>query len=252
MSKDKVKELSKSGPVKVENGLRIYEYDSEEHKSFAELEPGVYKLGARSKGFLSSGFILELTEMPIVSDKILPLPSKEFKQVRNQINEFLKPEIRKKYKSLGFVYKRSVLLYGEPGTGKTCLINQLCKDIVKNDGIVLWAEHPGYAKALDKFFHFNNKESFVALIMEEFDTIIQNTESAALTLLDGQVQRDNTMFLCTTNYINKTPARILRPVRINIKMKIDFPDEEVRKYYLYNFLQDESLINEIVSKKVDK
>src|SRR5271156_4630256 len=59
------------------------------------------------------------------SDKILQLPTKEYTALTREIDVFLNPETRQKYRDLEFLYKRSILLYGAPGVGKTCLITQI-------------------------------------------------------------------------------------------------------------------------------
>jgi len=248
MSEKKISKLKLKDQGDIETGitgLKVYTLETDKHKTFAYIEPGIYKL---TGNYTQSGIKYMVSEMEIVSDKILDLPSKEYVTVTRQIGEFLKSETRAKYKELDYVYKRSILLYGRPGTGKTCLINRIAADIVKVGGLVLFADYPSTLSILDTMFCVQNQNSLAAVILEEFDKHMRSNGAELLTLLDGQIQRDNTMYLCTTNYIEKIPARILRPGRINIKIEVQYPDIEARLFYLMSKIKDIQVVNNIAEK----
>lgn len=225
----------------------LYKMHKDRDMSFPALPAGVYTLYGESESFLGVDTYV-IKPMTIISDGIIDLPNKEFQETINQFNDFMSEKTIQKYKELNFVHKRSILLYGPPGTGKTTIVNKLCSEIVARGGIVMFTQHPGYAKWLDQYLHLDNKGVLLACVLEEFDSIIEMFESEALTLLDGQFQRDNTIFLCTTNYLDKIPKRIMRPGRINLKIKVDFPSHETRMVYVISKLGDSELVYDIVNR----
>lgn len=175
-----------------------------------------------------------LEKEDFTSDAIIDLPDKNFQHILNEFEVFLKPETKQKFKDYGFLYKRSTLLYGKPGTGKTCLVQRLSKEVLKKDAIVIFDPIPHFLPKL--FFHLNKTQpdQLVVLVFEEFDKLFKNgnQQEGLLTLLDGQAQKNNVIYLLTTNYIENIPKRVLRPGRISTTMEIHFPDADVREYYL--------------------
>lgn len=200
-------------------------------KPLKRLTPGAYNLNF---DLLSKTFWFE--KIKITTDSIIDLPSIEYEQVTREMNDFIKPETRALYEQLGFVYKRSVLLHGEPGTGKTVISNKITKDLIKAGGIVLWVEKPTLLAMAFDILQDIQPETLTGVIFEEFDSIAENHESLLLTMLDGQVQKQNVMYLATTNYIKDIPKRLYRPGRFSSVIKVDFPSSEARKAYLVNKL----------------
>jgi hypothetical protein len=170
--------------------------------------------------------------LKLTSDGILDLPSPEYTQVVDRMNLFMKPETKEKFLKFNYLYKRSVLLHGLPGTGKTVIVNRVARDIIKSGGICLWAQDPRLLKMAFKVLDDIQPEVLTGVIFEEFDSLIKQHESALLTLLDGQVQKQNVMYLATTNYLNKVPKRLYRPGRFASVIEVKFPIPEARRIYL--------------------
>lgn len=174
-----------------------------------------------------------------IADNILELDSPEYKQVTSEMAYFLKPEIRKRFKDMGYIYKRSALLHGDPGTGKTCIVNRVAKDVVDKGGIVLYAQHPSILKIAFEVLSDLQPETLTLAIFEEFDEIARSSEGQLLTMLDGEVQKENVMYLATTNYLEKVPKRLYRPGRFSSVIKVSFPNAKARKQYFTYKLGEE-------------
>jgi len=192
-----------------------------------KLPPGSYQL------FYNNDMDqLFFRKMEIHHDKIIDLPSKEYELVIKQLEHFMKPETKKAFKDNGFLYKRSFLMHGLHGTGKTILADRISNFIMKKGGIVLFNPSPG---VLDKAFDAlsgTQPEATIAVVFEELDQLIKRHEDDLLHLLDGEVQRENVVYLATTNYIDKIPARILRPGRFSTVVNVKFPTAKVRSKFL--------------------
>lgn len=172
-----------------------------------------------------------LSQAKITSDEVINLDTNSYKSLVSEVELFFTDQTKLKFSEHGFVYKKSVLLYGPPGTGKTCLVTKLANEFLKNhsNGVILI--NPDL-RILHEVFNFIFTSTPILVILEEFDDCTSNYESTLLNLLDGELQRENTFYLFTTNYIEKIPNRLLRPGRISNLVKIDILDEKAR----FNFL----------------
>jgi hypothetical protein len=165
-------------------------------------------------------------------DKLVNLPSREFDEVVNEIGLFLNPETKEAYNRYGFLYKRSMLLYGEPGTGKTCLVNKVSEIVKNNGGIVLFNPNPSLLSKAYEYLNDVQPDVLTLVIFEELDQWLHNNEEEMLHLLDGEIQKSNVIYLSTTNFIDEIPKRICRPGRFSKLIKVDFPNNEARRAYL--------------------
>lgn len=221
---------------KIENKFIVKQPD----KTFKKLPPGCYhpKFDNMKNIFWFENFVIN-------TDKIIDIPSVEYMKVLNQMKQFLKPESKKEYEQLGYLYKRSVLLHGIPGTGKTLICNRIALEAVSNGAICLFVKTPDVLEHAFEFLNLSQPETFVVVIMEEFDGIAKHHERFLLNLLDGQIQKNNVMYLVTTNYINKIPARLRRSGRINLKIEIHPPEKEARLFYIRTKISSEKEAKEL-------
>jgi SpoVK/Ycf46/Vps4 family AAA+-type ATPase len=165
-------------------------------------------------------------------DTLIDLPSDAYRQVVTEIENFVKPETRLKFKQRGFVYKRSSLLHGLPGTGKTCIANRVCQTVVSMGGVVIQNPDPRLLAAVFDQLDYIQPETLVLVVFEEMDKLAERHEEALLNILDGEIQKDNIVYIGTTNYINKVPARIKRPGRFSSVIEVPFPKAPERDYFL--------------------
>lgn len=182
------------------------------------------------------------TKMDLASDTIVDIPSKEFEQVVGEMKYFLNPATRESFKDHGFLYKRSALLYGHPGTGKTCIVQRVAQEVIKAGGVVIFNPHPRLLHLAYQTLDDIQPDVLTMVIFEEFDNLIQTgEESTLLSVLDGEVQKKNVMYLMTTNFIDKIPARILRPGRISSMVEVKYPEAAARLHYLNLKIKDKNV-----------
>lgn len=165
-------------------------------------------------------------------DQLLDIPSGVYNYVVNELERFLTPETKARFDQMGFLYKRSALLYGVPGTGKTCIVNRVAEKVVSEGGVVLFNPDPRLLKRVLPILDDIQPKTITMVIFEELDQLVANYESELLHILDGEVQKANMIYMATTNFINKVPARIMRPGRFSTVIEVPFPDEVARRFYL--------------------
>lgn len=164
-------------------------------------------------------------------ETILDLPGMPTAEIMKNLNKFWLPETKAKYAAMGLTYKRGVLIHGSPGTGKTMCVIKVAQQFINSGGIVIF--NPGASSLHNILAQVRDIEPDlkVLVVWEEFDE--WKDDSELLSLLDGELQTDNIVYIGTTNFIDKIPDRIKnRPSRFAEKIEVKFPTQEDRKTYL--------------------
>ncbi len=138
------------------------------------------------------------------------------------------------FETHNFPFRRGVLLYGPPGSGKTCAVKMIINNIIADGGLALVYQGVHLLKAGIDAIRNIQPDVPIVVIMEDLDNIlVYDDQSALLNMLDGIGGFENIVYLATTNYINQLEGRIKnRPSRFDIRYFINFPNEPSRKMYL--------------------
>lgn len=196
-------------------------------ESLKRLDPGCYRIGH------SPNIGVYLQSQPLRTDTLIELPDSKSEQVIAEITHFttLRPAFTKR----GLLYKRGVLLWGPPGSGKTSTLHLLMRLIVDRlGGIALLIEHPNLAASALQLVRKIEPERQIIGIIEDIDGLVQNHGvSEYLSLLDGESQIDNVVFVATTNYPERLDKRFVdRPSRFDTVEYVGMPSAEARRVYL--------------------
>lgn len=170
------------------------------------------------------------------TDNLLRFEDPTHKEIIGEIDNFwsLKP----KFSSMGFLHNRALLMWGPPGSGKSCISKIVVSDVVERDNIIVNVDQ---LYSLSGALHELRKiepDRQVMVLMEDIDSI--DGQNRLLPLLDGEDTVDNILYLCTTNYIDRIPERILRPGRIDRKISVPCPPRTGRVAFLENKLGEGS------------
>lgn len=238
------KQLKKSFQTLIQVG-RNFQAVEQEATTNTALEPGAYKFSYNPM----SGERM-FTQFNPTSDDILDLPSAEYNRVIKEMGHFLNPKTKAKFKDTGFIYKRSALLYGLPGTGKTAIVTRVIRDVINSGGICLFIEDPRTIKLAYEVIDDLQPDTTVLTVLEEIDGMIHRfTDEPLLSILDGEIQKENVMYLATTNFVGEIPKRILRPGRFSSVVEVNYPNSEARLTYFNHKLGNRvSNISEFVEK----
>jgi len=148
------------------------------------------------------------------------------------------------YEELGQPKVRNILLYSDPGFGKSSAINSLCEDFYKEDPntvVINWNTSAIKSSSVESFFsigtEFTPECSRLIFIIEDIGGGEQefsgnrSVDSSLLALLDGNsvTFKVPTFTIATTNY----PANLLsaladRPGRFDEMIKLPPPSAEER------------------------
>jgi hypothetical protein len=204
-----------------------------------KLAAGVYNVYTTFDG--KSG----LMSVPVSSDGIYNLPDMATQEVLKEVEKFWNSEHL--YRKHNLLYKRGLLLFGPPGSGKTITVKMLMKEIIKRDGIVIICQAVRPLIGVLKNFRKIEPTRNVIVVYEDIDEIIAyNGEASVLSLLDGEDNIDNVLNIATTNFPDRLGARICnRPSRFDRRIFVGMPEEAARREYIklstHNGLKDEDL-----------
>lgn len=200
------------------------------HDVVDEISPGLYRCAHdQTVGPL-------LLKMTVSTDNLIVLPDENTWSVVKHIERFW--EMRAEFEQRGFLHKRGILMYGDPGSGKTSAIQMVIKRVVEQGGIALFpTEDPEVFSRCVQMVRSIEKTKPIVAILEDFDTLTQHdyNQNQWLAILDGEAQTDNIVFLATTNYIDKLDKRFIdRPSRFDVIQAVPMPSATSRAIFLYH------------------
>lgn len=170
------------------------------------------------------------------------------------------------YRCLNKIYARTYLLCGPPGTGKSQMIKEICKEH-KIQMSYISDLMPSTLSEARHFAKYNPKcrdSRLRALIIEDIDLLLEERRkstnsddkeeefnmSTLMCLLDGSMGQYGLLIFITSNYPERIDPRLLRPGRINRRFDIATltnPDEIERliRWQLYNRcnISDQNIID---------
>lgn len=227
------------------------EPDEEEDKKY-EAKPGTYNLGWK-------GNTLALNKMEMRKRKLLTSYDNT-KQIMNEAELFFKKVDEGIYKKLEKDPKRAILLYSEPGFGKTSAISQVCENFINEDGktiVINWPTSEVRSSEAKRFMtricYEANECSRLVFVIEDIGGGEKEhyggeraVDSSLLDLLDGTdvTFPIPTFIIATTNH----PANLLdaladRPGRFDELIELE-PPTVPERIELVEFMAKRDLTDE--------
>ena len=157
------------------------------------------------------------------------------------VKEFLKS--KEWYTCRSLRYSRGYLLYGPPGNGKTSLIHSMGREFNKTVSIINLNNltDEGLIEAM------RSLEPNSILAFEDVDSAFverDNTQknglsfSTLLNCIDGTYAKDDIIVIFTTNHIEKLDPALIRPGRVDFRVKLENPDQSIVTEYIENFYNE--------------
>merc|ERR1711972_866896 len=179
------------------------------------------------------------------------------------------------YEDIGIRPPKGVILYGEPGTGKTLLAkavaNQTSATFLRVTGSELIQKYLGDGpKLVRELFRVADEQAPSIVFIDEIDAVgtkrydsnsggereIQRTMLELLNQLDGFDERGEVKVIMATNKIETLDPALLRPGRLDRKIEFPLPDLKTKKkiFSIHTkkmTLSDDVVFEELVSSKDD-
>lgn len=194
-------------------------------KTLKELVPGFYEPRYGNGRFY-------LSKLDYCVEGLIKFPDTNFEKILNEIQNFWdKEEVYHNYK---LHYKRGMIFWGPPGSGKSSIIKLIIKDLIERKGVAIKFNAPDLFVENVRALRRIQPTTPILALLEDMDSIIERyDETSVLNILDGVEKLEKIVYIATTNYPEKLGERIInRPSRFDRRYKIPFPSKQSRKIYL--------------------
>ena len=215
-----------------DHALYQFHLTSAEHNKI-EIEPGVYSL-IRKNG-------IDVSPVELQNRKLLEKITSTSEILKEARTFFTKLHV---YEQLGLMKKRGVLLYSQPGLGKTTAIEKFCKESVTDDPgtvVIIWPTSQIDPDEVSNFLNdssqFTEQCTRLILVIEDIGGGERESsgpapvESGLLNLLDGigTTFKLPTFIVATTNHAENLLSSLAdRPGRFDLILQLKPPSPQER------------------------
>lgn len=241
--------------VKIKNSNDILFYKKEEQEGELEkLEAGIYYLKYASSLFGGYPYFTTFKE----SEKLIHFKSGIIADSLKKISSFFSKKVEDRFKEMSIVHKLGIIYYGSPGTGKTCTVQLLMKELTeKYNAICLDCTGINSINIVIDVVNRIRKvqDNPIVIFYDEVDFFIEREEEKFLTFLDGNNSFNKLIFIGCTNYVTNISDRIInRKSRIKWCIEIKSLPLDVYKEYILSRVSslDKDIVNELAFKAEEK
>jgi len=190
--------------------------------------------------------VMKVEKAPLESYADIGGLEKQIQEIKEAVElPLTRPEL---YEEVGIKPPKGVILYGDPGTGKTLLAkavaNQTSATFLRVVGSELIQKYLGDGpKLVRELFRVAEENAPSIVFIDEIDAVgskrydtssggereIQRTMLELLNQLDGFDSRGDVKVLMATNRIDNLDPALIRPGRIDRKIEFPLPDTPTKR-----------------------
>ncbi|KAI8883875.1 P-loop containing nucleoside triphosphate hydrolase protein [Backusella circina FSU 941] len=213
----------------------------------------IYKCNFQNHGWDEDGYWKEHSYKQKRNFSSVVLKKGDQELILNDIMTF--KESKEWYDDRGIPFRRGILLYGPPGTGKTSFIQSLASEINMNVAIlslsaaadddslsnVLARVPKNSLLVIEDIDHYKFEEGTSGKEKSEGGVggggIPKKSVSVSgiLNAIDGIASLEESIIFMTCNDINSIPPALIRPGRVDIKLKMSYVDDYQAQLIFWRF-----------------
>ena len=149
----------------------------------------------------------------------------------------------KEFKTKGVSIPKGVILFGDPGNGKSLLIKEIIR-CVDAPVYIFQGEQANIVEGIYETFKKARESGHSIIVFDELDLLINKEKRVVRALqenLDGVESSDDILVLAATNYIRDIPGALLRHGRLEKLITIPYPTGEEALELLKKYFQEFNL-----------
>ena len=210
--------------------VEIYE-KSTPHNEPEDLPNGIYY-----HEYASSSTPERVSPMDIREDSYVDL-MESLVELDESIEQFV--QNKDIYTDSCSAYKLGILLFGPPGSGKTSYMREFIRK--RKEAIVIFMDGVPTRKFLEKL-ESSTKDRLKIVVFEEAVSLLEDSNDIRemLDFLDGSRSLTNTIYFLSTNYPESIPENVVRNGRIDVFVRVEFPNITARKKLINLYLKREA------------
>lgn len=187
------------------------------------------------------------------------MPEEITTRIKTDIGAFL--SAKSEYAMYGIPYKKTYLLTGVPGSGKTSLVKALCNEFSLNLNILAINADMDNSTVTQAFRYVKTEDT--ALLIEDIDCLFdgrsskgkensQFTFSNLINLLDGVMYKVGLITFITTNHPEMLDKALLRQGRIDTVVEMNYPRKRDVRTMMMDMLKSRVPCEDARSVEFDK
>lgn len=248
--------------------IYIYIFGKKSKKYQAELE---HILSQRATGNTGKSFYtvtkvsddgtnISYTDFDARSMDTMFFSHKEIERIENHLDKFMSR--REFYEDRQLLYKTGILLYGNPGTGKSSLAKAIATKYHRSIISINLSNIDQIDFSEITPMITNDKMDEYIILLEDIDTLFPNLDREAkdvsdkkgdvinklLQFLDSNSSPTNVVFVATTNHIDRLDKALIRDGRFDIKIEV----KELNKADAHKFAESFGLSKEEAESAIRK
>ena len=210
----------------VENEVYVESYDFDDDFEDVEIEEiDDYHLNPANSEESNASYIaiyntkLEEGEIPLGN---VVGHENQKKELLNVIDWFKRS---KELKEKGVSIPKGVILFGQPGNGKSLMVKEIIK-CVDAPVFVFQGEQTNVVQGIVDVFKKARKAGHAIIVFDELDLLINRERRVVRALqenLDGVESSDDILVLAATNNLREIPDALLRNGRLEKLIKVPYP-----------------------------
>lgn len=176
--------------------------------------------------------IADVTKKKIKKENLVFDEGSTIFEVMQDIFNFFKADTSKLYDKMQIAYKRGIIIYGDPGNGKSAMIREIIRRVPDITKVIINPNVENVTKILSTLIDsLDGKKAII--VIEDIDSLITSrNRSEFLNILDGVDIKSGVYFIGTTNYPEQIdPAFMNRSGRFDRTYKINNPGEATRRAF---------------------
>jgi len=233
--------------------------DSKDGKNKKERKENKKPLFASSSYGLLGGFHPRIVENTGITFKDVIGLDKQMDELQDIVRFLKEPE---KYEQIGAALPKGILLFGQPGVGKT----HIARAIAGEAGVPFYeisaselnAKYLGESEERIRTIFNTAEENAPAIIyIDEIDSVAtkrysENSNKYAASILnqllacmDGFSKESNVIVIAATNHLDMLDDAILRSGRFDRKIFIHTPDKDARRKLIEYYSRDKAVSEDV-------